>query len=83
MTTPRKKAGARKKAPAKKKAGVRGKVPNMKDVLAQHTKVEKAKRLMDLSREQAAARKKEWEGAVADLSALLKEIKAGQTRLAF
>lgn len=61
----------------------KGKIPTMKDVLAAHNKVEKARKVMDLTREQAAARKKEYEGSVADLSSLLREIKAGQTRMDF
>ncbi len=66
-----------------RKAQPKGKVPGMKDVLAAHNKVEKARKIMDLTREQAAARKKEYEGSVADLSSLLVEIKAGQTRMQF
>ncbi len=80
-----KKVGA-KKAPAakkatQKKAPFKGKLPTMKDVLSQHNKVTKAKKVYDVARDQASARKKEWEGAVADLSAILEDVKKGQTQM--
>lgn len=72
-----------KKKTTTRRAQPKGKVPGMKDVLAAHNKVEKARKFMVLTKDQAAARKKEYEGTVADLSKLLGEIKAGQTRMDF
>lgn len=72
---------AKKKTTASRQP--KGKVPGMKDVLTAHNKVEKARKFMVLTKEQAAARKKEYEGTVADLSKLLSEIKSGQTRMDF
>ena len=69
-----------RKDPATHKGRTKG-VPTMKDVLSSHSKVENARKIMDLAREVATARKKEYEGTVADLSQILREIKAGQGKL--
>lgn len=81
----KKTAGAGKKAASKKKGARRrgGKVPDMKDVLAQHNKVTKAEKVYRTSHAIAAARKKEWEGAQADLGMILEDIRKGQTKLDF